>query len=429
MALQQNLSGWPTLDEYDKALTDAPTTVHDADIRTGKLSYDSRPLRLNGHSGKYVSVYKMGDWVVKCFFTNPVTGQLVIRPPLDINERYQAINDYVHLHQQRLTFLVPQIWVQRAITINGQVWPFIKAHFIQAPMLGAFLADMYQEPFVVSALAKQWFAFIDTLESLHIAHGDLDVTNVLVFGTYPQVALHLVDFDSMYVPALHGRKMHEGGHEHFQPPFQLRLRHFDAEMDRFSALVIYLSLIALAENPRLWEQCKANEETRLLLSSDDFRDLGNSSAYKILRMQQNNRELQLCLDELASSIYNARVPRSLSDVLSSPPPERVRTVQLSPQLPPSYIASPIPIPVEFITSNEQSPTTIPVPLVPSNTQPSFTIPIPISYLQSPSAPGQVPPLAPITPSGSRTNPAVWWLLAGAILTALIIVAIVLLHSP
>jgi hypothetical protein len=144
-------------------------------------------------------------------------------------------------------------------------------------------------------------------------------------------------------------------------------------------------------------------------------------------MQQNNRELELCLDELASSISNARVPRSLSAVLSSPPPEIVRTVQLSPKLPPSYKASPIPIPVEFITSNEQSPTTIPVPLVPSNIQRPFTIPIPTSYLQSPSAAGQAPPPAPVTRSGSRTNPAVWWLLAGAILTVLIIVAIVLLQ--
>jgi hypothetical protein len=420
MALQQNLHDWPTLDEYDTALTDAPTTVHDADIRGAKLLRDSRPLRMNGQSGKYVSVYKMGDWAVKCFCTNPITPEKIIKPPPDISERYQAISDYMYLHRQRLIFLVPQIWVQRAITINRQAWPFIKANFIQAPILGEFLAEMRQESFVIAALAKQWFAIIDTLESLHIAHGDLDVTNVLVSGTYPHVALHLVDFDSMYVPALHGREMYEQGHEHFQAPFQ---RHFDAEMDRFSALVIYLSLIALAENPQLWEQCKANEESRLLLSSDDFRGLDNSSAYKVLRTQQNNRELQLCLDELASSIYDARVPRGLSAVLSSPPPERVRTVPRPRPLPPSYIASPIPIPVQFITSNTQPPATIPVPHVTSNAQPPITIPIPTSYLQSPSAADQTPPPAPITPSKS----AIWWLLAFMMLVIVIAIILLVLH--
>ncbi len=304
---------WPTIYEYDAAFRDASTTVYDADVKAGKLSYDSRPLRLNLGS-KYVSVYKMSDWVVKCFFTNILINDLTIAPPPDIRERYQAINDYISQHRTQLPFLVPQIWVEKGIKIDGQGWPFIKSKFIQAPTLGVFLADRHQESFVNATLAKQWLEMINTLEALNMAHGDLNITNVLVCDTFPNLTLRLVDFDSMYVPTLEGRTLYELGDEHFQP-IQPGVRRFNNEMDRFSALVIYLSLIALDEDTQLWDRCKANEDTKLLLGSDDFRDLGNSAASKLLRAKRSNRELQQCLDELERSILEQRMPRSLADVL------------------------------------------------------------------------------------------------------------------
>jgi hypothetical protein len=259
-------------------------------------------------------------------------------------------------------------------------------------------------------LAKQWLAMINTLEALSIAHGDLDLTNVLVSGAYPNLSLRLVDFDSMYVPALYGRTMFEQGHEHFQAPPELRIRNFNPEMDRFSALVIYLSLIALAEDWQLWNRCKANEETKLLLGSGDYRNLSNSSAYNLLRMKQYNRELQLCLDEIANSISEARAPRSISDVLSSSPSGSVITAQLPSQLSLSYIAPPIPIPLSFIKVDETQPLQ----------HPPMTIPIPVSYLQSPAEENQSAP-APDKPTVSRINLAI--LAALAILTVVLAITI------
>jgi hypothetical protein len=413
MASPQNVLLWPMLDEYDNALRDAFRTVNDPDVRTKKFSDDSRPLRLNGQSSKYVTVYKMEDWVVKCFFTN-TTSSPVIYPPEDISERYKSINSYINMHTQRLAFLVSQLWVENAVNIVGQVWPFIKSRFIQAPTLGEFLADRHQEPYVNAALAKQWLELIKVLESLSIAHGDLDLTNVLVTGTYPNITLRLLDFDSMYVPALEGRQMYELGHEHFQAPQQLKIRHFDSKMDRFPALVIYLSLIALNEDSRLWDKCKANEETKLLLGSEDFKDLGSSSAYRSLRMMQNNWELQVCLDELANSIYDRRTPKSLPEVLHSTPQMRVPTAKLAPlQSLPQYVAPPIGIvlpPEPAVRPQTQMPS---MPIKPAN-----TIPIPTSYLQAP-APDQPSPPDPTQPKRSKINPAVWVLLVLAILSVII----------
>jgi len=425
MLYSQNVHVWPTLDEYDNAFEDAALTVNDPDIRGGKLSHDSRPLRLNVSTGRYVTVYRISDWVVKCFVTNSITGKLAIEPPPDIHERYQEINDYLGKHISQLSFIVPQIWIDRGIKINGQDWPFIKSAFIwPVQTIGQFLEARLADRAMMTALSKQWLTLINTFESLHIAHGDLDATNILVCGDYPKVILKLVDFDSMYVPNLHGRTLYEQGHEHFQPIHQ-GLRAFNDEMDRFSALVIYLSLIALADDPQLWTKCKANEDAKMLLGADDYRTLRNSKSYNLLLAMHDNQNLQNCLYELEHSLQERRMPRSLSDILRSASP---MTAAGSTSY---YEASPIPIPLGIISQSPQPPVS------PQYIQPpmilDIMIPIPIEFLgqtqqsgdssSQTSSPGtdssQQQQFTVPLPSRPKTHPAVWWLLAFAILTLFI----------
>ena len=417
MAYSQNVRVWPTIDDYDNAFKDIALKVNDPDIRGGRLSHDCRPLHLNASSGRYVAVYKISDWVVKCFITNPVTGKLAIEPPPDIRERYQEINDYLRKHISQLSIIVPQIWSDRGIKINGQDWPFIKSVFIQpARTLGQFLEDNHTDRAVMTALSKQWLTLINTLESLHIAHGDLDATNILVCGNYPKVTLKLVDFDSTYVPNLHGRTLYEQGHEHFQP-IHSGLRAFNDEMDRFSALIIFLSLIALADDPQFWNKCKANEDAKMLLGADDYINLRNSRSYNLLLAMHNNQNLQKCLYELERSIQEMRMPRSLSDILSP------RTAAS----PTSYYEAPsIPITLGIISKNSQ-PQVSPQHIQPSMI-PDIMIPIPTEFL------GQTQRLSDSSSQTSssgtygsqqpllmrpKTHPAVWWLLAFSILTLFI----------
>src|SRR6266516_311595 len=282
----QDIHIWHTIQEYDSALREASTRVNDPDIKHRTLLQDaSGPVHLNWRKGS-VCVYKFDNWIVKCF-----TGT----PPADMRERYLAISEYFSRHTARLSCLIFQQWIENGIWINHRNWPFIKSEYIQHIPLGTFLRDMAlsqnKNQTLVLKLAKQWLDMITLLESLNIAHGDFDITNVLVCGTPPDITLRLIDFDCMYVPALAGRQLWEHGHEHFQPP-QSSVRHFNNEMDRFSALVIYLSLIALAEDPLLWEKCQADNDDKLLLGADDFRNLATSKAFQLLREKQNNLELQ-----------------------------------------------------------------------------------------------------------------------------------------
>jgi len=304
-----NTNIWPSIDKYDEAFQEAYITIYDDDIKYSKLLQNPLgPAHLNVNTDN-VCIYRMGDWLVRCFVGNP---------PDDLRERYLAANEYIDLHGEELSFLVPQIWIEKGVHIERQDWPFVKSPYIQHISLGRFLRESIfsngKNQAAITKIAQLWLQMIMTLEKLHIAHGDLDLTNVLVCGSLPDMRLLLVDFDNMYVPALAGRQLYEQGHKHFQPPESIR-RSFNEEMDRFSALVIYLSLIALAEDPRLWEQCRADEESKLLLGTGDFQDLKNSAPYQLLRRKRGNMVLQKCLAELASSIEETRMPRALSEVV------------------------------------------------------------------------------------------------------------------
>lgn len=300
---------------------------------------------------------------MKCF-----TGT----PPPDVREHYQAINDYLAQHISQLPFLVRQTWIDRGIHINGQDWPFVKSQYVKHVPLGAFLgnADSLRDKHrktLIAKLAKQWLGIITTLESLNIAHSDLDITNVLVCRTLTSFRLRLIDFDSMYVPSLVGRELWEQGHEHFQP-VEPGVRRFNNEMDRFSALVIYISLIALAEQPLLWEECGANDENKLLLGAEDFRNLRASKAYQRLRKMPENQVLQKCLDELAISIMNSCMPRSLPEVLRSP---NAKSVDLFPStVPPSSGRSQLSPPGHRSgNGGTENPLVIPLPSITTKTAP------------------------------------------------------------
>ena len=406
---------WPTVHQYDEALLNASLTVYDSNIKHGRLHQDSTgPFHFNDvRAGtRYVSVYRVDDWIVRCLTGNP---------PPDLRARYQAINSYHEKYAQQLSFFVPHIWVEPAIKIKGKDWPFIKASYVAHASLGTFLEEHHMERQLVSTLSDQFLHMIETLESLQVAHGDLDVSNILVCGTPPDITLRLIDFDSMFVPTLKGivkeGRPWEAGHEHFQP-VQHDVRKFDREMDRFSALVIYLSLIALVEDERLWETCKANEENKLLLGSHDFRQLGISPACQELRSRYHHETLQKCLDELAGSLEESRMPRSLSEIIHTPRQQRGKRV-------PGYMPLDLPLSLDHVASvSPASPSFSTTPEPEPQRIPSAELPIPVVYIQGQETQAQVQQ----APSNKKSSAAVGWL-SIALLAAIILAVPFTVQAP
>jgi hypothetical protein len=121
----------------------------------------------------------------------------------------------------------------------------------------------------------------------------------------PKDELRLVDYDGMYCPAFGKGRSPELGHANFQHPRRLP-EHYDDSIDNFSAIVIYMSLLALAEDPALWKDFYTVDN--LLLTSGDYKNPQNSKAFARLLAIKNP-----VVKQLAALIKDSSM-RSIQDV-------------------------------------------------------------------------------------------------------------------
>lgn len=220
-------------------------------------------------SGQFAYVYKLksidgnGDFAVRCF-----RGYLG-----DRDQRYRAIQE--HVRTSPVGHLSEFSYAPEGILVGGNRFPILFMKWIEGPTLDLYIGEMLQRADVLLHLADEWLRLLNALRASGIAHGDLQHGNIIV----EHGQLRLVDHDGIFVPKMEGWTASEVGHQHYQHP-RRDAQHFDANLDSFSSLVIYLSLLSLAERPELWQEY---HDENLLFTKADFIDPGASSLFKKIR--------------------------------------------------------------------------------------------------------------------------------------------------
>lgn len=116
------------------------------------------------------------------------------------------------------------------------------------------------------------------LHEKDISHGDLQHGNIKVRSNGD---ICLIDYDSLYVPQLSNEKDVIKGLPGYQHPKRKDLDKLSPKSDYFSELIIYLSLLVIAENPHYWQ--KIEQEERLIFSDKDLINPRSSSTFKELK--------------------------------------------------------------------------------------------------------------------------------------------------
>jgi serine/threonine protein kinase len=229
-------------------------------------------------SGQFAYVYKLksmnggGDFAVRCF-----RGYLG-----DRDQRYRAIQE--HLKSSPVSYLSHFTYAPEGILVGGNRFPILFMNWIDGPTLDLYISEMLHRSDVLLHLSEEWLRLVSALRASGIAHGDLQHGNIIV----EHGQLRLVDHDGIFVTRMAGWPASEVGHQHYQHP-QRTAQHFDANLDSFSSLVIYLSLLALAERPSLWQE---HHDENLLFTKADFVDPASSSLFmKIRELGPEHRRL------------------------------------------------------------------------------------------------------------------------------------------
>lgn len=273
---------WPSPSDYQDAVQnprlcfDAPE-LKEAEVARGRLGLPRVA------SGNFASVYELrspkGRWAVRCF----------LRPVSDQERRYHAISEY--LNANPLRWLVDFDYLPRGIRVRGAWYPIVKMDWVDGVPLHRHVEELLGNSAALLAFAYQWRSLVADVRAKGIAHGDYQHGNVLVAGG----EMRLVDYDGMYVPPFRGERSPELGRLNYQHPARCP-EDYGPDLDNFSALVIYLSLRALALDPDLW---RFHDGDNLVLTGDDFRAPGTSAALAGMR-KSDDAEVRALAGRLAS---------------------------------------------------------------------------------------------------------------------------------
>jgi hypothetical protein len=260
---------WPQATDYNAAIQNPQLAFSDPELQQGQAAGDVFGLP-RPHAGSFADVYQMQcpnnqAYAVKCF----------TREVLGLQQRYQAISD--HLKQVQRAFTVEFHYLEQGIRIRGQWYPILKMRWVEGFPLNDFLGEQADKAPVLERLAQLWVRLAQELREARLGHGDLQHGNVLLVpGRQASLlALRLIDYDGMFVPALADKPSAEVGHPNYQHPQRLCGGCYNSEVDRFSHLLIYTALRCLTISGRsLWKRYDNGEN--LLFREEDFREPHNS---------------------------------------------------------------------------------------------------------------------------------------------------------
>ena len=259
---------WPSARYFTEAIQCPSVCFSHPMLRTTLPAVDRLGMPLVT-SGQFAYVYKLkstngnGDFAVRCF-----RGYLG-----DRDQRYRAIQE--HLWGSPISYLSEFSYAPEGILVGGNRFPILFMKWIEGPTLDLYIGEMLHRRDVLLHLSEEWLRLLTALEAADVAHGDLQHGNIIV----EHGQLRLVDHDGIFVPKMVGWNASEVGHQHYQHP-QRDAQHFDEKLDRFSSLVIYLSLLALAEQPGLWQEY---HDENLLFTKADFADPDASTLFQKIR--------------------------------------------------------------------------------------------------------------------------------------------------
>ncbi|MCS7261020.1 MAG: hypothetical protein NZ765_09590 [Anaerolineae bacterium] len=316
---------WPSPGDYSAAIQNPHNCFADPELKKGQVQTDSFGLPL-GVSGNFAVVYQLQSgtevFAVRCF----------IRSVTDQQRRYDALSQY--LQGIWLPHLVHFTYLAQGIRVRGQWYPVVKMEWVSGRQLHHYVESCLSQPHRLGQLAARWRGVIAGLSGARIAHGDLQHGNVLVDG---EGSIRLVDYDGIFLPALRGSPPGEVGHVNYQHPERIVRSYYEANVDAFPALVIYLSLLALKAEPGLWQAFHTGEN--LIFQAADFRKPGQTPLWKRLQsspdaeVQRLAAELErFCQGSVAAVPDLETVVQGLSRV-PVPPPSPTSVVPLQPSAP------------------------------------------------------------------------------------------------
>ena len=297
---------WPGIAEFSSAIQNPVRCFADPELSSGELAVYDRGGRAGMpvvSAGNFAAVYRVSNqgrsFAVRCF-TRAVNDQ---------HARYGQLDTF--LRATLPPAFVEFEYLEQGILVAGDWYPLVKMEWVNGEPMNKFVESNLNTPNSLQIVAARWRGLVSALGSLNIAHNDLQHGNVMV---QQDRSLRLVDYDAMFLPQYAGQASPENGHQHFQHPLKTS-QNYNESVDNFPALVIYVSLLALAADPGLWN--RFYNDDNLLLRRVDYGDPANSQCFQALKSSQDDtvRYLTAYLEQCCS--FQVEAVPNLESILNT----------------------------------------------------------------------------------------------------------------
>ena len=278
---------YPEIIDYIDSILHLSKSVFDPVLKKGEAQRKKiNPLLPLQFAGGNACVFRInvdgGSYALKCWTLEGVDN---------IETRYIEIASY--LKKNQLPYFVDFEYQKNGIIVGKEIFPIARMQWVEGVDLKTFINNNIKSSSQqLYNLADMFLEMVSQLHKKNISHGDLHHENIMIDNSGQ---LRLIDYDGMYVPNLRGKNDLPEGLPGYQHPSRGKLNMLHPKSDYFSELVIYLSILGLAENPKYWNSIGSEE---LLFKETDFIDPSKSLMFSDLKkMSDDVKTLTLVLEE------------------------------------------------------------------------------------------------------------------------------------
>lgn len=280
------------------SLTDVSSSIRNPDtcIFVDELK-GGRPCMLSGTipvhgSGSFAVVYKYklangSDKALRIWTSDSKDIQPILNTSKEISQ------ELLKLHSD---YFLDYNYYNDAILIDGKRYPMTVMEWCKGKPLKEYINCNLQNKKKLGILADNFLKLFHFMHKHGISHGDLQHGNIMVDD---KGHIKLIDYDSLYFPTPFFSKRQEivKGYESYQHPCRNANKYMGPKVDYFSELILYISILAIRENPSLWTEYNVlDNDGAMLFAKTDFLNINESRLFK--ELGSASKQIKTLLDVL-----------------------------------------------------------------------------------------------------------------------------------
>ncbi|WP_116964511.1 protein kinase domain-containing protein [Fastidiosibacter lacustris] len=292
---------YPSLENYQEALQNPKGCFSDHELKYAifKKTGLGVPLALcGGFALTYIAQYNHKKYAIRCFH----------KESKSLEARYAEISK--NINKLNSNYFLNFDFIANGILVKGKKYPIIKMDWANGETLGEFIENNLNNPSALIKLNQSLLGLNIFLEKNNIAHGDIQIDNLIVNSS--DYSVKLIDYDGMFFEGIKNLGSAELGQRNFQHPEREKINPYDNKLDRFSFISLSLAIDVLQKRPDIWNESASGDA--IVFKANDFRDPESSKIFNsILRINELEDKAKWFMSICKSSYLS--IP-TLSDFLN-----------------------------------------------------------------------------------------------------------------